>query len=555
VQAASNPLPIIGASGLSERDSNQVILAESANELFFAVVGHAGSGTTEVAIHLQEILTKQTLLGIGYQTKILKARDVIEKWARDKGKAVPPRRDLPHLKDVETLQDYGDDMRAAVTANGGQDHASVARALMRQIQGTRAELMGVTFEKGKPVVPDGKPKAYILDSLRHPAEVQLLRRIYGSAFMLVGVVCEEEKRTQRIMAKYLGAGRADAIAFMGRDAKATEKHGQQVADAFHLADYFIDNTADRKRKDESSNPAWVVVDNLSRLVKIITHTDVVRPSIEETAMHHAYSAKMRSACLSRQVGAALVNGDGNIVSTGTNEVPKAGGGVYGESFEFELSAERLTDSRCAMFRDPNQRFCRNTREQNKIIDELLGEIPELNVLGEIRKLELRGELRRKRIGGLLEFSRAVHAEMDALLSAAREGIPVVGSRLFVTTYPCHYCARHIVSAGIDEVQYIEPYPKSQALGLHSDAIVTEHDGWNPPSRDKGSDKKVLFRPFSGVAPRLYRRAYFKDRDLKDDSTGDMSIKSPTWGSAWDQSRISYAEMEARFSQENAQDGK
>lgn len=70
---------------------------------------------------------------------------------------------------------------------------------------------------------------------------------------------------------------------------------------------------------------WTVNDNLSRLVKIITHTEIVRPSLSETAMYEAHAAGLRSACLSRQVGACLVDDKGNIVALGTNEVPKAGG--------------------------------------------------------------------------------------------------------------------------------------------------------------------------------------------------------------------------------------
>src|SRR5580658_8370770 len=153
-------------------------------------------------------------------------------------------------------------------------------------------------------------------------------------------------------------------------------------------------------------------------------------------MYHASSAQMQSACLSRQVGAALVDVDGNVVATGTNEAPRAGGGVYGESLESDSR-----DYRCAMFPDATKRFCRNTREQNEIIQELITQIPELNALGGERKKTLAVELRKTRIGGLLEFSRAVHAEMDALLSAARKGESLVGTRLFVTTFPCHYCAR------------------------------------------------------------------------------------------------------------------
>src|SRR5690606_21004688 len=128
--------------------------------------------------------------------------------------------------------------------------------------------------------------------------------------------------------------------------------------------------------------------------------------------YHAFSAQMQSACLSRQVGAAVVDKHGNMIATGTNEVPKAGGGVYGEGVVPDVE-----DGRCAYFKDAAKRYCRNTDEQNKIIEALLDEIDELKAATEERKQELKKELRKTRIGGLLEFSRAVHAEMDALLSA------------------------------------------------------------------------------------------------------------------------------------------
>src|SRR5260221_12491918 len=250
----------------------------------------------------------------------------------------------------------------------------------------------------------------------------------------------------------------------------------------------------------------------------MTAAEVVRPTIAETAMHDAFGAAMQSACLSRQVGAALLDQAGNVIATGTNEVPRAGGGVYGESFHHEPE-----DHRCAY--QKMGKFCSNTREQNKIIDELISDVPELKSLSGIRKNKLRLELRDGRVGDLLEFSRAVHAEMDAVFSAARKGVTTVGTRLFVTTFPCHYCARGIVAAGVDEVQYIEPYPKSQALALHADAITVNAKDLKEYS--KGGNKSP-FRAFTGVAPRLYKRAFLKDRDLKDSNTGEFTIGIPEW---------------------------
>jgi deoxycytidylate deaminase len=139
--------------------------------------------------------------------------------------------------------------------------------------------------------------------------------------------------------------------------------------------------------------------------------------------------------------------------------------------EDENGHEHDHDHRCA-YRKIG-RFCSNTKEQNTIIDGLISDIPELAGLTPIRKNTLKEELRDGRIGDLLEFSRAVHAEMEAIISAARKGVTTVGAKLFVTTFPCHYCARAIVAAGIDEVQYVEPYPKSQALALHADSITVD----------------------------------------------------------------------------------
>lgn len=175
---------------------------------------------------------------------------------------------------------------------------------------------------------------------------------------------------------------------------------------------------------------------------------------------------------------------------------------------------------------------------------------------------MRRTLRKTAVGQLIEFSRAVHAEMDALMSAGRDGVSTSGTRLFVTTFPCHYCARHIVSAGVHEVQFIEPYPKSLALNLHKDAITVDASRWVAPdtthevTKDEATDDepegtilygKVLFRPFVGVAPRLYLRAFEKIRDLKDKETGDLKIGEPEWGDEWSPFVVAYPEIEAALS--------
>lgn len=376
---------------------------------------------------------------------------------------------------------------------------------------------------------------------------------------------------------------------MERDADDPDReHGQHVTDTFQEADFFVDNTP-HIDPPESGNMKDAVDlrlnAELDRLISIVIHKKIVRPTIDETAMHMAHSAKLRSSCLSRQVGAALVDQSGNVISTGTNEVPKAGGGVYGEKH-----AAAFVENRCAFcYNDGEGPFCSNNRHQNEIINDTIDALFDKEEIGESERSTKLEILRKTQLGGLLEFSRSVHAEMDALMSAARSGVSPVGTRLFVTTFPCHYCARHVVSAGVYEVQFIEPYPKSRAIDLHSDAIETVPENWIPPREstqyeevttaraqesedepgkqhvaidgnasmaDGGVDStskvasapkdsgKVLFRPFVGVAPKLYARVFLKDRDYKDKVTGKYSMGEAKWGSPWSQFQVSYARIEA-----------
>lgn len=483
----------------------------NANELVFAVVGPVGSGTSWVAAALVGLLSKDPYC---IDVEIIKASEVIGKWQIEVTTASLPNDHK--LQKVISLQDAGDQMREG-------DPAAVALGLISSIRDARAQLdehtvvakTTVTTINPKQSVGSVFGKAYILDSLKHPAEVELLRAVYKEAFCLIGVVCEERVREDRLTKiKYPDSSRKDVQLLMKRDEDADITHGQKVTDTFHLADFFVNNSPYRY-KDEAkkeANPAWDVPEQLGRLVDLLTFKKVIRPTPSETGMFHAYGAKMRSACLSRQVGAALLDGKGNVIATGTNEVPRAGGGVYGGDFNDFDTPQDLYDHRCVAV----NKYCSSNRSQDEIIDNIIDQIPELKAVSD--KANLAKQLKKTPIGKLLEFSRAVHAEMDALISAARIGATTVGTRLFVTTFPCHYCARHIVSAGIDEVQYIEPYPKSKALNLHGDAITQSPVNWVAPSANSESkERKVLFRPFTGVAPRLYRQAFLKDRKLKDDS--------------------------------------
>lgn len=108
-----------------------------------------------------------------------------------------------------------------------------------------------------------------------------------------------------------------------------------------------------------------------------------------------------------------------------------------------------------------------------------------------------------RLGNLTEFGRPIHAEMAALLDAARRGVAVEQHCLFTTTFPCHNCARHIIGAGVREVIYREPYEKSLASELHEDSVVVDPA---EPMEDK-----MVIRRFVGVGPPRYLDLFEKPR--------------------------------------------
>ncbi|MDX2066354.1 MAG: cytidine/deoxycytidylate deaminase family protein [Fimbriimonadaceae bacterium] len=54
--------------------------------------------------------------------------------------------------------------------------------------------------------------------------------------------------------------------------------------------------------------------------------------------------------------------------------------------------------------------------------------------------------------------RSLHAEQNALLQAAKLGVPCDGATIYVTCQPCNACAKMIINAGITRVIYEGDYP-------------------------------------------------------------------------------------------------
>jgi deoxycytidylate deaminase len=346
--------------------------------------------------------------------------------------------------------------------------------------------------------------AYVLRSLKTPAEVETLQQVYGSRFILVGVYAPDDERhaflAERI-AKDRGTQKQARWAhspeeLMTRDESERGEYGQDVRDTFHRADCFVHAGA-------GSDLAC----DLRRLLRIFFGHPFTTPTREEFALCEAAGAARLSSEPGRQVGAALTSASGDIIALGTNEVPRPGGGFYrADDDTLEISDKREFNFNV---QDDGPKLDTNSVVQREIAKEIVDALD-----GLLRKNAKADDVLRRilstRLGALTEFGRAVHAEMSALLDAARNGHAVQGATMYVTTFPCHNCARHLLGAGVERVVYIAPYTKSMAGVLHADDILVAHS--SPP------DRVLHFEPFVGVAPHRYLELFGGIRRKEDDGT-------------------------------------
>lgn len=449
-------------------------------ELVFALVGPLGSGVSTAAKLLRERLTGPFKYDC---PEILKPSDVIREQAVLLDKKAPDLESSALY--VDRMQDLGNDLREKFGNN------YLIEKIVEKIQVFRKANGGYIGDVELP----GR-RAYIIDSIKHMDELRLLRSIYGSTLCVVGVFAPDEIRNRRL--ENLGFPEGERKKVMNRDQGEVMTFGQDTRKVFVESDFFICN--DRREAD--------VQEAIDRYLDLVFDISVRTPTRRESTMYEAEAASAKSACMSRQVGASIVSATGELIAVGWNDVPKFGGGLYGED------DRRTFDEVSKDFIDRDQRchnwgggICHNDQNKNRIIGQVVNKISKLEGASAEKRKGIEDAVSETDLKSLIEFSRSIHAEMEAILSVAREGKhSLVGATLFTNTYPCHNCARHIVASGITEVVYIRPYRKSLALHLHYDAITEVPD----------EPGKVLFRQYDGVSPSVYLRMFLPDRERKND---------------------------------------
>ncbi len=389
------------------------------------------------------------------------------------------------FNEIRSLIKAGDDLRRV--------HGSgvLAELAIHKISNDREK--EIQSEKGLHAKP--RRVCHIIDSIKNQEELDILKLVYRDMLYFVGVFSPISIRESLLSKR--GMTSPEIYQLIDQDSGEEIDHGQTVRDTFPQSDFFL-------RLDSSTKAH--LEEKTKRFLDLILGTRVITPTPSETAMYMAASAATNSACLSRQVGAALTDKDGVILSVGWNDVPRKQGGLYTSEIPIK------DDNRCWN----NPAYCSNDNEKDTIASTIADTLVKEELVDSVDKDKVSKVLRHnEKLKGLIEFSRAVHAEMHAIISAGQKsGNSILGGKLFCTTYPCHSCARHIIAAGIKEVYYIEPYPKSLAIRLHGDDITE-----NEAEKDK-----VRILPYEGVSPsRYYSLFKMRPDSRKDKITGKVKM--------------------------------
>ena len=141
----------------------------------------------------------------------------------------------------------------------------------------------------------------------------------------------------------------------------------------------------------------------------------VRVSWDEYFMQIAEIVKTRSTCLRRQVGAVIVK-DNRIITTGYNGAPS------GLKHCTEIGG------------------CERQR---------------LNIPS----------------GQRHELCRALHAEQNAIIQAAKIGVSTEGATIYITLQPCVICAKMLVNAGITRIVHKGEYPDELSRSILEEAGI------------------------------------------------------------------------------------
>lgn len=339
-----------------------------------------------------------------------------------------------------------------------------------------------------------KDKAYIvIDAIRNPYEAKFFKDRYA-AFHLMSINAPDEHRSkymqklhkfsseqiEKIEKIESGKIKGEFVAFTN----------QNVKKCIEISDIHIFNP---KNEFDNNN---ILKAQIVWYIALMQHPGLVPPSSMERVMQVAYTMKMNSGCISRQVGAVVTDSSNSIKSVGWNDVPK--GQVPCSMRSLDGLIEDFDPVTYSNYERNNQTF--RIKANEKLIK--IKEINAINKIFEGHNLSYCF----KDIHNSLDnnsnqvHTRALHAEENAFLQLTKYGSSgIEGGKLYTTASPCELCAKKAYQLGISEIIFIDPYP-----GIAQEHIINIGD--NAP-------KLIQFR---GAIGKAYHRLYEQIIPIKDE---------------------------------------
>jgi len=155
--------------------------------------------------------------------------------------------------------------------------------------------------------------------------------------------------------------------------------------------------------------------------------------------------KGETRSIHRMITCYCCNGSGII------QVPK--------KLDCEKEKEKLISKCCKadIIKDlkNNKIYCSKCNNEIGVIDPANDNSGNYRLLGDF---ETKKEL-------ITDHSKVIHAEANAILFAAKEGIPLKNTTIYVTTSPCAECSKMIIQSGIKRVVFKELYRNTNGLDL------------------------------------------------------------------------------------------
>lgn len=157
----------------------------------------------------------------------------------------------------------------------------------------------------------------VIDALRNPYEVLYFRERYSS-FYLMSINTDEQIRKQKLVERGFDIKEIEELD-KEESAKRDFRDSYSKIDinkCIELSDIHITHNGIEVSRNRE------FVNQILTYLSLMRHPGLVPPSPIERTMQIAYTAKLNSGCLSRQVGAVVTNRDFSVKSIGWNTVPQ-----------------------------------------------------------------------------------------------------------------------------------------------------------------------------------------------------------------------------------------